>query len=80
MTANGLGSPLVIKHMRQEEEQGGKLVQHDQWYWSMVSMIVIVNGTGTAHLLSFSSLHLWFSLVPIRFLEYVISPCLLCQS
>ena len=29
--------------MRQEEEQGGKLAQHDQWYWSMVS--VIVNGT-----------------------------------
>jgi len=36
VTANGLGSPLVIKHMRQEEEQGGKLAQHDQWYWSMV--------------------------------------------
>jgi len=36
VTANGLGSPLVIKHMRQEEEQGGKLVQHNQWYWSMV--------------------------------------------
>merc|ERR1711971_1230326 len=36
VTANGLGSPLVIKHLRQEEEQGGKLAQHDQWYWSMV--------------------------------------------
>merc|ERR1711971_390543 len=43
VTANGLGSPLVIKHLRQEEEQGGKLAQHDQWYWSMVS----VNGTDT---------------------------------
>ena len=37
MTANGLGSPLVIKHMRQEEEEGGKPSQRDQWYWSMVS-------------------------------------------
>ena len=44
MTANGLGSPLVIKHMRQEEE---KPAQHDQWYWSMVSGIVIGNGAGT---------------------------------
>ena len=38
MTANGLGSPLVIKHMRQEEEEGGKPSQRDQWYWSMVSL------------------------------------------
>jgi len=36
VTANGLGSPLVIKHMRQEEEEGGKPSQRDQWYWSMV--------------------------------------------
>jgi len=36
VTANGLGSPLVIKHMRQEDKDGGKPTQHDQWYWSMV--------------------------------------------
>jgi len=34
VTANGLGSPLVIKHLR--EEDGDKSSQHDQWYWSMV--------------------------------------------
>merc|ERR1712203_1128832 len=31
VTANGLGTPLVIKHMGQSQE-----VQGDQWYWSMV--------------------------------------------
>merc|ERR1711972_66285 len=33
VTASGLGSPLVIKHLSQEEP---RVAQHDQWYWSMV--------------------------------------------
>ena len=36
VTASGLGAPLVIKHLSQEEP---KVAQHDQWYWSMVSTI-----------------------------------------
>ena len=36
VTASGLGAPLVIKHLSQEEP---KVAQHDQWYWSMVSSI-----------------------------------------
>ena len=34
VTASGLGAPLVIKHLSQEEP---RVAQHDQWYWSMVS-------------------------------------------
>jgi len=33
VTASGLGAPLVIKHLSQEEP---RVAQHDQWYWSMV--------------------------------------------
>ena len=36
VTASGLGAPLVIKHLSQEEP---RVAQHDQWYWSMVSTI-----------------------------------------